>query len=197
LRESILDVARRRFLAEGYAAVTLRSIAAEAGADVALISYHFGSKRGLFGECLALSVNPAQALADVMANPSPDLPARIVRALVTVWDDTQSRAPLLRMLESAIADPDAGRLFREVLERELVGRMAEHLHGSDASYRAIAAASQLAGLIFLRYLVAAEPVASMRPSDVVRYFAPGLAAALQPGSRRLTERSDIGGRPRR
>ena len=53
-RAHVLDVARRRFLAEGYQSVSLRSIAAEAGVDVALISYFYGSKRGLFAAVLAL-----------------------------------------------------------------------------------------------------------------------------------------------
>jgi AcrR family transcriptional regulator len=43
-RADILEVARRRFLAEGCDGVALRSIAKDAGVDVALISYHFGSK---------------------------------------------------------------------------------------------------------------------------------------------------------
>jgi AcrR family transcriptional regulator len=188
LRAAILAVAHRRFLTEGYDAVTLRSIATEAGADVALISYHFGSKKGLFGECLALTVNPATALADVLANPTPDMPARILHTLLTAWDDPQQSAPLRRMIEAAITNPDVGRLFREVIEGEMVGPIAEHLHGRDATYRATAALSQLIGLIFLRYLVAAEPAATMRASDVVRYFEPGLRAALQPKSAPATRR---------
>ncbi|MCX4744276.1 TetR family transcriptional regulator [Kitasatospora sp. NBC_01287] len=62
----ILDIARRRFLAEGYHAVTLRSIAAEAGVDLALISYFFGSEKGLFGAVLALAANPAEVLAQAL-----------------------------------------------------------------------------------------------------------------------------------
>ena len=57
-RAAILAVARRRFLAEGYDRVTLRSVADEAGVDVALVSYHFGSKKGLFGASLELPANP-------------------------------------------------------------------------------------------------------------------------------------------
>ena len=79
-RQQIIEVARARFLAEGYQKVSLRSIAAAAGVDVALISYFFGSKRGLFGAALALSVNPAElfasqlAQADLATLPQPGLP---------------------------------------------------------------------------------------------------------------------------
>ena len=59
-REAIRLAARARFLADGYQAVTLRKVAADAGVDVALISYYFGSKVGLFGAAMALPVNPAE-----------------------------------------------------------------------------------------------------------------------------------------
>ena len=42
-----LDVAERQFALFGYDAVTVRQIASEAGVDVALPNYYFGSKRGL------------------------------------------------------------------------------------------------------------------------------------------------------
>jgi len=61
-RAEILAVARRRFLAQGYQAVTMRAVAEDAGVDAALISYFFGSKKGLFGATLALSANPPEIL---------------------------------------------------------------------------------------------------------------------------------------
>ena len=66
-RAEVLEVARRRFLADGYQAVTLRSVAAEAGVDAALISYYFGSKKGLFGAAMALSANPPEAVLEALA----------------------------------------------------------------------------------------------------------------------------------
>jgi AcrR family transcriptional regulator len=57
-RAEILAIACRRLVADGYYGVTMRAIAAEAGVDAALISYYFGSKKGLFGAALALSANP-------------------------------------------------------------------------------------------------------------------------------------------
>ncbi|WP_063774786.1 TetR family transcriptional regulator [Kitasatospora azatica] len=48
----ITAVARELFLRDGYRGTTLRAVAAAAQVDPALISYHFGSKQGLFGEAL-------------------------------------------------------------------------------------------------------------------------------------------------
>ncbi len=46
-RERILDVATRLFTEHGYAGTSIRMITGEAGTPVALVNYHFGSKRGL------------------------------------------------------------------------------------------------------------------------------------------------------
>jgi AcrR family transcriptional regulator len=43
-RERILDATFRRLVAEGYAALSVREIARDAGVNHALINYHFGSK---------------------------------------------------------------------------------------------------------------------------------------------------------
>lgn len=113
----------------------MRSIAAEADVDAALISYFFGSKRGLFGAVLALAANP-----------------------------------------------DIARLLREMVEREMISRLAERLAETDpaeASAQAAALAVHLTGVIFTRYLLAIEPIASMDPDEVVRRVAPAMHAVLR------------------
>ncbi|WP_329086310.1 TetR family transcriptional regulator [Actinomadura citrea] len=183
-RETILAVARRRFLADGYGPVTMRSVAAEAGVDAALISYFFGSKKGLFGAVLGLVANPPEVLAGALPGDPAELPERVLRALVGTWDDPERGAPLLLMVRAAVQDPDLTRLVRDLLEREVVGRIADHLGGPDATARAGAFGAQLAGLIFVRYILAVEPVASMPPDELIRYLAPGLRAAVHSPSRR-------------
>lgn len=175
---------RRRFHAEGYAAVSLRSIAAEAGVDPALISYHFGSKVGLFGATLELAANPPEILANVLQGPPESMPERLIATMVTVWDDPVAGAPLRLLATEAINDPQVGRLFREMIEREILGRIAAHLGGRQAQQRATAAGSQLAGLIFLRYVIRAEPLASMSVDELVRHLSPSLRTALGPSAPR-------------
>ena len=51
-RDAILAAARERFAEYGYDRVRMRDVAADAGVDVALVTYHFGSKDGLFGAAL-------------------------------------------------------------------------------------------------------------------------------------------------
>ncbi len=45
---AILDVSERLFARHGYDGVTLRTVAREAGVDLALINYYFGPKQQLF-----------------------------------------------------------------------------------------------------------------------------------------------------
>src|SRR5580692_7826644 len=85
-RDRILEAARTRFLAEGYQAVTMRSIAAAAGVDVALVSYYFDSKQGIFGAAMALPVNPLERIIEVLTAPDDQLVAQLLRTFLTVWD---------------------------------------------------------------------------------------------------------------
>jgi AcrR family transcriptional regulator len=186
-RSEILEVARARFLREGYDRVTLRSIAREAGVDAALISYHFGSKRGLFGAAMQLPANPPEILAAVLPGPLDTLPERLLRAVLAAWDDPDRSAALRTFARAALFDPDVARLFREMAEREMISRIAERLHTADASRRAAVAASQIAGLIFVRYVLCIEPLASMPTDELIARSAPALRVALAGPPRRRAE----------
>jgi AcrR family transcriptional regulator len=177
-RARVLEVARRRFLADGYQATTMRSIAADAEVDVALVSYFFGSKKGLFGAALALSANPPEILVRALPGDPNRLPERVLRALLDVWEDPERAGSLRVMIAGAISDPDVARLVKEVFEQEMVDRIAEHIGGSRARMRAAAFTSLLAGLIFTRYILGLDPVATMTADELIRSHAPCLRVAL-------------------
>jgi AcrR family transcriptional regulator len=179
-RARVLEVARRRFLADGYQAVTTRSIAEEAGVDVALIGYFFGSKRGLLGAALALEANPPDVLRDALRGDPATMPERVLRAMVGAWDHPASRGSLRAVVEAAIQEPDMGNLVREVVEREMISQLAGQLGGADAPQRAAAFGAQMAGIVFARYILELAPIATMPADELVRYLAPGLHAVLQP-----------------
>ncbi|PYC87628.1 TetR/AcrR family transcriptional regulator [Streptomyces tateyamensis] len=177
-RAAILEIARRRFLADGYQRVTLRSVAAEAGVDLALISYFFGSKKGLFGAALALAVNPAEAAARAMEGELASLPQRVLRTLLTVWDSPEAGPPLLALLRDVVQDEGHAALLRGVVEREIIDRLAARIGGADAHRRAAAFGALLAGVITARYLVRLEPIASMTVDEIVRHLGPSARVAL-------------------
>ncbi len=57
-RAAILAAAKTHFAKSGYDGAFLRDIAAEAGADAALINRYFGGKDGLFAAALKDSISP-------------------------------------------------------------------------------------------------------------------------------------------
>ena len=170
-KEAILGAAREQFTAHGYDGATLRAIAAEAGVDVALVSYYFGSKSGLFVESLRLPVNPAAVIDALLADGTQDLGRRLVTALLGVWDDPATGAPLATLLRASLGQSD---LMGDFLERQVLTRMASAIDAPDARERAGAAAAQVLGLVVSRYVLRVEPLASADPEVVVALIGPTL-----------------------
>ncbi len=194
-RGQILAAARRRFLAEGYQAVTMRQVAADAQVDLALVSYYFGSKKGLFGAAVTVSANPADVIARAVDSDPATLPQRALRDVLALWDDPETGTPLKAMLGSISQDPGFAALVRQMLERELIARLTARLGGVDAERRAAAFCTQIAGIVVTRYILRLEPVASMPADEIVRTFSPALHTALRPAPRR-TPAPAFSGQPR-
>src|SRR5687768_765307 len=66
-RADILVAARKLFGEKGFRSTTMRSIAAAAGVDVALLAYYFGTKDGLFAAALDLPVDPRTLIDEAFA----------------------------------------------------------------------------------------------------------------------------------
>src|SRR5215210_3332411 len=77
-RGAVLEAARGRFAEHGYDGTKLRDVAADADVDVALISYFFRNKDGLFAAAMALDVNPAQLVEDLLSDGTERLGERLV-----------------------------------------------------------------------------------------------------------------------
>jgi len=169
----ITEAARELFLERGYKDTTVRAIAVSAGIDSALISYHFGSKQGLFSESLNLLCVQPGVLDQALQGNRAGLADRLLAAVTSMWDAT---APTENRM--ALQDDDTMRAFRSYLESELLVRIAEFLGGPDATQRATAAVGVIGGLIFTRYLNPIPSIAALNPVAVRRTFGPALQAAL-------------------
>jgi AcrR family transcriptional regulator len=167
-------------MADGYQAVTMRSIALAAGVDVALVSYYFGSKQRLFSAAMSLPINPADMVAAQLSGDLDTLAERMLRSMLGVWDDPETGGPLRALTAAATTDADLARVVREAVGREIIDRLAKRLGGAGARQRAAALTTQMAGLILARYLLSLEPIASMSVDDVVRRLAPSLQLSITP-----------------
>ena len=177
-KAQIAEAARELFTRHGYKATTVRAIAAAAGVDQALISYHFGSKQGLFGQSLNLLCLESTALDQALHGDQAGLADRLLAAVTALWDATTPAENRL-----ALQDDDTMQALRDYLQSELVVRIAEFLGGPDATERATAAVGVLGGLIFTRYLNPIRPIVTLPPTEIRRIFGPALRAALHARTR--------------
>ena len=175
-REAILAAARERFAAHGYDRTRMRDVAADAGVDAALVHYFFKSKDGLFVAAMELPFRPAEVIAPVLAEGVDGLGERMARRMLTVWDEPANQAALLAIVRGAGAHPGAALALREFVLSEIVGRLAATLDGDQL--RATLVASQVVGVIALRYIARVEPLASLDREEVVRLVAPTLQRYL-------------------
>jgi AcrR family transcriptional regulator len=107
----IAKVAAELFLRHGYRGTTLRAVAAGAGVDSALISYHFGSKQGLFSESMRLRRHPSTELIAVLRGDPADLPERLLASVVRLWEDPEVGDPLTALVRMSIRDEQVMRVW--------------------------------------------------------------------------------------
>ncbi|MCX4448724.1 TetR/AcrR family transcriptional regulator [Streptomyces sp. NPDC087866] len=176
IREQLVVAARALFLERGYRATTLRAVAGAAGADPALIAYHFGSKKGLFADVMQFQCASALSVDEVLGGDPATLPGRLIDAVTDLWED-----PEFRRLTAGGAT--AAEVIREYLEQELLGRLVEFLGGRDATARATAVVTVLGGIIYTRYLNPLPTPAALTPAETRAALTPALRAALAPRRR--------------
>lgn len=118
-RDAILALARKRFLADGYTATTMPSIAEEAGVSVDTVHKAFGGKAGLVRAIYQRSLDGADPIAapqrsDRMQRVETD-PHLIVRHWGTLTTEVAPLvAPVHRLIRDAAAiDPEMAALLRD------------------------------------------------------------------------------------
>jgi AcrR family transcriptional regulator len=124
-RAKILEVARRRFLGEGYATTTVAAIAADAGVSVETIYKAFGGKPGLVRAIRDEALGgtgpvPAEERSDELQATESD-PRKIIEGWGVLTSEVAPRvAPILLLVRDAASDPEMARLQAELDEHRLV-----------------------------------------------------------------------------
>jgi AcrR family transcriptional regulator len=172
-RQRIIDAARERFMHDGYERATVRAIAADAGVDVAMVYYFFGSKEGLFtASALTGPEHPLQHLAALLDDGTEGIGPRLVRRFLEHWDRGAEYEPLLTLWRSAAIHPQARKVLHDSLAGPMAERVAAEFGVTDAELRVELVASHLAGLAFARYQLKIEPMASTSIEDLVTWLGP-------------------------
>jgi AcrR family transcriptional regulator len=185
-RQRIIDVARERFMRDGYERATVRAIAAAAGVDVAMVYYFFGSKEGLFSaSALTGPEHPLHQLAALLDEGRDQIGPRLVRRFLEHWDEGGVFEPFMAVWRSAAIQPQARKVLHDALAGPVAKRLGAEFGVADAELRVELVASHLAGLAFARYQLKLEPIASTAVEDVVAWIGPTLQRYLTEPSLRL------------
>jgi AcrR family transcriptional regulator len=130
-REEVLDVAERRFLANGYAATTIVAVAAEAEVSVETIYKAFGAKSGLVRAIYERGLTgqepvPAYRRSDEMRAHETD-PETIMRRWGLLTAEVASVVTPIRLLirSAAATDPDMSAVLEDS-DAERLTRMSHH-----------------------------------------------------------------------
>ena len=179
-RQAILEAARARFATDGYAAATIRKIAADAGVDAALVMRFYRSKDDLFAAVMAISPEALDRIAQAFEGPEQALGERVTRACLALWEgDPQDAEAVTAMLRAALSSEQAAAQLRGFIQARLVGHLSPRLHGEqDATLRAGLATSMLIGVIVGRRIVGVPALIEADLGAIIRRVAPAIQTVL-------------------
>lgn len=169
-RAAILAAARAQFGADGFDRTTIRSVAAAAGVDPALVMRYFSNKDGLFAAAAEFELH----LPDLTGVAPSDIAAQLMPRFFAVWEDEATFLPLLR----AAATSEAARSAMLAVFAKQVTPALRAAAMDEPVRRAAFVGSQILGLAFVRYLLQAEPLASLSHDELQRWIAPVLTYYL-------------------
>jgi AcrR family transcriptional regulator len=169
----VLAAARTAFAERGYDGASIRSIAAAAEVDPALVHHYFGTKDALFLEAVQAPADPDEFLPEVLAAPPDERGTAVVRMVLRVWDGP-GRPAVLALVRSAVNHEWSATLLREFVLTKIIRRVVGSLEmpQGEREARGALVASQVAGLVLTRYVLRLEPLASAPPEEVVAAVAP-------------------------
>jgi AcrR family transcriptional regulator len=157
----ILGTARAQFSEHGFDGTTMRGIAQAADVDSALIHHFFLSKEGLF----LAAVQDAFVVPDLVATVCEGAPwlagERLARAFLTHWETAEITPRVEGLVRSARAFDGAAAALCDFVGGEVLQPVTIALGHGKPELRASLLGVQLIGLVYVRLVLKAEPLASM------------------------------------
>lgn len=170
-REQILQAARAEFAAKGFRGATMRSIAARAGFDVALLAHYFGNKDGLFAATMALPEQATSLLLGALSGDPETQGERLTRSYLSLWEDASSGPQMQVLARSALIHEAAAASMRTIMTGTISRpEIAPLLAGRQVGFTL--AMSHLLGIAFIRYLNRIPYIAELDFDTLVARVAP-------------------------
>ena len=176
--ERITAAARASFAHNGWSGTTMRGIARDVGVDPALVHYYFSSKE----ELLDASTMPPQEWLDSIERTN-GVPLRergeaIVRNVIWSWAQPAIRETLSSILMTAAHEPRTREKLKAFLTTSLLPAIADRIEGEERLLRASLSASQVLGVVMMRWVWQIEPLASLPDDDLVALVGPTIQRYL-------------------
>ncbi|MFT4280908.1 TetR family transcriptional regulator, partial [Microbacterium sp.] len=180
-RERILAAAADEFGARGYDATTIRSVAARAEVDSALVHHYFGTKADLFAAAVDVPVRPDLVVPAILAGDRERWGEAVISFVLEQFERPEVRRRAVVLLRTSLGNSLATPLMVGFLRRELLARIVAELDVDDAELRAGLVASQIVGLIVARYIAKLPGIADASPEDLVARIGPTVQRYLTAG----------------
>ncbi len=134
-RARLLEAAREVFSQHGFQGATVREICRRAEANVAAVSYHFGSKNGLLAEALNFAQLQSLQAANICAGGCPEARLRLfIRDFMLMLLDEKNPSSQCRIMARELADPTPAldQIVREAIAplHEFMGKLVREIAGA-------------------------------------------------------------------
>nr|WP_040920053.1 TetR family transcriptional regulator [Saccharomonospora glauca] len=173
-RAALLAAAREIFAESGYHHATVRTIAARAGVDAAMVNHWFGSKEGLFAQAvLHVPFDAREVVEKVTADGVDRLGENIVRLFVTTWDGASGQG-FVALIRNLTTHEEALDVLKGLLLKKVFPAVTAATGSDHPELRAALCATQVLGLGMARYVAEIEPLASADVETIVALVAPTL-----------------------
>lgn len=185
---AVLQAARSAFTTRGYAATTIKSVAAAAGVAPDVVRSLYANKERLFAAAMRLPFDPGQAIPEIVAPGLDGMGERLVRVCLELLRDESVRRDVLRILTSDAAGVETSaeqlRSLADFLGVSVIDRVVAAAGVPDARLRVSLITASLMGLVSARYVLRLEPLASADDDSIVALVGPAIQDLLDPTVRR-------------
>ena len=178
-RAAIIAAARRLFGRAGYAATTVRAIAAEAGCSPALINRYFGGKQALYRLVLTEPVSGRGFAAGELDAAHRARQLLLWHFAVADGMDERMRRERIGLLTRSIDPGESGAAARE-LASDYIGEFGLNVTGPDAELRQALLMSAQIGLMLMQEMMQLPELANAPDEKVLWYLGPALHQLFEP-----------------
>ena len=129
---AILEAARAQFAEHGFDKTTVRSVAAAAGIDPALVMQYYGNKEGLFAASARWQVDHKRIASATLD----EIPLTALADLFEGFEDPDNRDASIALMRNCQTHDSALGIVRDDVLCETQAMIARTIGGDDAELRA-------------------------------------------------------------